>query len=390
MSCSNCFNGCTEITSDKCVRYTGANIPELGIQNGDTLLFVEQALAQFIISALDGTGITPVIDPSIICNAVSVNLPTSGNLTLIDIISGLVKSICDLQEEIDTIIVDVTEINNVLAELNAFYDIPSSCFTGVTIDPESTHSVLQALLDTFCALSISLPNTYVLQSELNSEVTAILENEGVIGPVIKEYTKMVPYVAYPWFAPIDVVSGNFGSTGEGYAEGPYQYVNFCNGQNGTPDMRGRVPAGLTTGMLGGSFDPQVNPNTPGNPNYEAIPTFTKTGVNFVALEENQLPAHTHSTTVNIIDPQHQHVYPSSGPDGGYVITNGPPNDVGIKTDTDAFWNYSAATPPASTGLKGTGPGQNVTVTNLPTGNNIAHANTQPTIGCYYIMYIPPA
>lgn len=32
MSCTNCFNGCTEITSDKCVRYTGTNIPELGIQ----------------------------------------------------------------------------------------------------------------------------------------------------------------------------------------------------------------------------------------------------------------------------------------------------------------------------------------------------------------------
>ena len=37
MSCSNCFNGCTEIISDQCVRYTGFNIPALGISNGDTL-----------------------------------------------------------------------------------------------------------------------------------------------------------------------------------------------------------------------------------------------------------------------------------------------------------------------------------------------------------------
>jgi hypothetical protein len=50
MSCTNCFNGCSEITSDKCVKYTGADIPALGIQNGDTLEFVEQTLAQFLIS----------------------------------------------------------------------------------------------------------------------------------------------------------------------------------------------------------------------------------------------------------------------------------------------------------------------------------------------------
>jgi hypothetical protein len=382
MSCSNCFNGCTEITSDRCVRYTGANIPELGIQNGDTLLFVEQALAQFIISALDGTGITPVIDPSIICNAVSVNLPTSGNLTLIDIISGLVKSICDLQEEIDTIIVDVTEINNVLAELNAFYDIPSSCFaTGVTINPESTHSVLQALLDTFCALSISLPTTYVLQSELNSEVVAILENEGVVGPVTKEYTKMVPYVAYPWFAPIDVVSGNFGSTGEGYAEGPYQYVNFCNGQNGTPDMRGRVPAGLTTGMLGGDFDPQVNPNTPGNPNYVATPTFTRTGVNFVQLEIPNLPQHFHGgSSVVSTDTGHTHLFPNPATN----IYNAPIGvGFGAQGGTEKWLGDNTSIPLGYANITST-----LTIT--PEGQNIAHANTQPTIGCYYIMYIPPA
>ena len=42
MSCSNCFNGCAEITSDKCVKYTGADIPALGISYGDTLLHVEE------------------------------------------------------------------------------------------------------------------------------------------------------------------------------------------------------------------------------------------------------------------------------------------------------------------------------------------------------------
>jgi microcystin-dependent protein len=377
MSCSNCFNGCTEITSDKCVRYTGADIPELGIQNGDTLLFVEQALAQFLINALNGTEIRPVIDPSIICNAVSVNLPSSGNFNLIDLISGLIKSVCDLQDEIDAIIVDVEEINDVLAILNSLYDIPSNCFTGVTIDPESTHSVLQALLDRFCSLVVSLPTTYVLQSELNSSVVAILENEGLIGPVTKEYTKMVPYVAYPWFAPDSVIAGNFDITGAGIPTGPYQYVYFCNGQPGTPDMRGRVPAGVTDGMAGGAFDPEVDPNLSGNPDYFADP-FTKFGTNFIILEESQLPAHTHATTVSIDDPKHSH-----------GITVGGDNTAGGNQPTGSGPGSTLQTSSEFTGLKGTGPGQNVFVTNLPTGQNLSHNNTQPTIGCYYIMYIPP-
>ena len=56
-NCNNCFNGCTEIVSDRCVKYTGIAIPSLGIQTGDTLSFVEQALSTFLLSALNGTGI---------------------------------------------------------------------------------------------------------------------------------------------------------------------------------------------------------------------------------------------------------------------------------------------------------------------------------------------
>ena len=66
-NCSNCYNGCTEITSDKCVKYTGVDVPILGIKTGDSLSFVEQALITFLGSTLDGTGIQPVVPPSDIC-----------------------------------------------------------------------------------------------------------------------------------------------------------------------------------------------------------------------------------------------------------------------------------------------------------------------------------
>ena len=75
MSCSNCYNGCSEITSDKCVRYTGIDVPVLGIKNGDSLSYVEQALIEFLVSTLDGSGIKVDIPQDIICDIVSSNLP---------------------------------------------------------------------------------------------------------------------------------------------------------------------------------------------------------------------------------------------------------------------------------------------------------------------------
>ena len=67
MSCQNCYNGCSEIIPDRCIRYTGDNIPSLGIETGDSLSKIELSLSTFLISTLNGTGIHPTIDPDIIC-----------------------------------------------------------------------------------------------------------------------------------------------------------------------------------------------------------------------------------------------------------------------------------------------------------------------------------
>ena len=121
MSCSNCFNGCTEIVSDRCVMYTGIDIPILGIKEGDSLSFVEQALIEFLTSTLDGSGIKPVIDPQIICDLVKNNLPTCGDLTLNDFLSALIKSACDLQTEVTALTTTVTNINNQLSSSSLQY-----------------------------------------------------------------------------------------------------------------------------------------------------------------------------------------------------------------------------------------------------------------------------
>jgi len=100
MSCSNCYNGCTQITSDQCVRYTGIDVPVLGIKNGDSLSYIEQALIEFLVSTLDGSGIKVDLDQSFFCNIFSDNLPKCGDLTVVDVLNTLIKTVCVIQEEI--------------------------------------------------------------------------------------------------------------------------------------------------------------------------------------------------------------------------------------------------------------------------------------------------
>jgi microcystin-dependent protein len=383
MSCTNCFNGCTEITSDKCVKYTGADIPALGIQNGDTLQFVEQTLAQFLISALDGSGIKPIVDLQGVCSIVANNIPVCvgcSGPTLNDLLQALVDSACDLQDLING-------VSDRVDALEQPYD--EGCLSVVRTSLSNTHNVLQAVIDQLCQLQldfdtlvdVTLPATYVPLNGPNGIediIAQALADAGLTGPTTKQYTKMVPFVAYPWFAPSSYFSGKFDINGAGLPGGEFEYVYLCNGvAPGVPDLRGRVLAGVTTGMGGGAMDVEVSPSTVGNPNYQATPSFTKTGVNFVTLGINEMPQHNHPTsTVNITDPGHTHTVTGSNAesgDPGSLFITSPIENNGDRTVGTVI--------PGVTGIT-------ATLTIAQQGQNGAHTNTQPTIGCYYIMYIP--
>ena len=99
MSCSNCFNGCAEIVSDKCVKYTGIDVPGLGIVNGDTLLHVENKITEKILTLMDGTGIFPVIDPNDVCAVVQELMPCCPPINLNQILTVFLKSICILNDK---------------------------------------------------------------------------------------------------------------------------------------------------------------------------------------------------------------------------------------------------------------------------------------------------
>ena len=96
-NCSNCYNGCTQIVSDKCVMYTGVDVPVLGIVKGDSLSFVEQALITFLTSVIDGSGIKIDIDEDLYCELVSQYLQECETVTALDLFKALVQAACNLQ-----------------------------------------------------------------------------------------------------------------------------------------------------------------------------------------------------------------------------------------------------------------------------------------------------
>jgi microcystin-dependent protein len=375
MACSNCFNGCTEIISDECVKYTGYNIPALDISNGDSLADVELKITTFIIDLSTANGIIPVIDPSDLCALVSGFLPVSGDITLNDVISALIRSICSLKTS-------VTAIESTLTTLNANYTI--GCLTGVTASSD-THDILQAAINKLCstaadltALQLNVSTNYVELADLNTLIQAYLDS---IAPSNLYKNNMVPYVAYEYYGPLT----GFDVTGAG--SGQFIDVYLCNGSNGTPDKRGRVAVGTTDGSMAGSIPMSsiVNPSTPGNPSYSLNGV---QGLNNVTLTSNQIPSHTHTATATSTAAPHSHFIAKSGAQDGDLDATSPLDTL---WDAGDNYSYNLKKTPGSANL---GPTSNATVTVTTSvvvdaaGGGLSHTNIQPTIGAYYIMYIP--
>ena len=358
--CQNCFNGCADIISDKCVKYTGIAIPELGIQTGDTLSFVEQALFTFLLSALNGTGIKIDVSELTICTLVQKYLPTCGDLTIVDISKALIQASCDLQEQVDVVAAE-------LVALNANYDI--GCLTGVTAASD-THNIVQAVITKLCALQLDftaleldLVTNYVSIEDINGYIAAYLAS---VGTTTLISSKMVPYSILPFYGDL---AGKFDATGAGL--GDWNRIFLCNGLNSTPDLRGRIPVGVTS-MLGAGFPSQTQPGINGNPDYstKGIVSF---GANQITLNATQIPSHTHIATSTVTDPGHTHSYTPSVRDNG---------DAGTYLETASSENY------APQNINSSVTGITVNTVNTSVGGGLAHSNIQPVISVYYIIYIP--
>lgn len=371
MSCNNCYNGCVETVSDKCVRYTGNAVEDLNIESGDSLYVVEQALIDAVVSFLDGTGIDITIDPAAYCDLVVDYLPTCKPIcsppTAVELFEALVKAACDLQGQ-------VTAIEATLATLNADYTI--DCLTGVTASSD-THAIVQAIINKLCdlgvdlaALALDVDTNYVKLSDLDTLIQAYLDSSGSSS---EYYNKMVPYTAVEYYGSLS----NFDATGAGL--GDWINIYLCNGQNGTPDKRGRVPVGAIQLVPGGALNAAVNPATPGNPNYAVGDVG---GANTITLDATQIPSHTHILT----DPGHDHFVAGNGTTSSCSVAD---NTSSIASGGSCGTNDAYTLRPSA--LAATVGESSVDVTGISiasTGGGLAHANIQPVLACYYIMYIP--
>ena len=362
--CDACYNGCVQTVSDECVRYTGINYEALGVETGDNLVSVEQAIMNALVPLLTGTGDAITLSAGDVCALVTGYLTAGLTHTSREWIIALSKGECDLQAQI-------VAIDNTLAILNADYSI--ACLTGVTASSD-THDILQAVITKLCttvadlaALTLDVDTNYVKLSDLDALIAAYLASQGS-GGSNQQYLKMVPYVAYEYYGSLT----NFDGTGAGFNAAGFYKVYLCNGLNGTPDRRGRVAVGAIQNVPGGPLDAAVNPANPGNPNY-AI--FNTAGANSVTLITSQIPIHSHAataTSIGTISPNpHSHSYAGVQAPSGQG--DGSRTSVPLTRDTSSV----SLTVDITT-----------SVTNTNTGGGAAHANIQPVIAAYYIMYIP--
>lgn len=361
MACNNCFNGCAETTSDKCVMYTGLSYPELGIETGDSLLSVETSIITFLQTALDGTGIIMTINPLDLCPIVISFLPVAGPITLVDYVTALIQTACSLQTQIAAIAADVSVIE-------ANYTI--GCLTGVA-PSDGTHAILQAVITKLCAtetavaaLALDLVTNYINIDNIDTYISAYItaNPSAIVSPLMRN--KMVPYTVVEYYGSLSFFDGSGAGTGD------WAQVYLCNGNNNTPDKRGRSPIGVVTVPGGGAFAPAVDPANPVNPNYTLEGTG---GSNTVTLTIGQIPAHTHVATVTVTDPGHTHDYKI--------------NQVDVNTTGTTPTVYDSGTANTKT-TESKITGISVGVVNAPQGSNGAHANIHPVLACYYIIYIP--
>lgn len=370
-NCSDCYSGCSEIVSDRCVKYTGVDVPALGIQKGDSLSYVEQALITFLTATLDGTGIAIEIDEDLYCELVTQYLQECETVTALDLFKALVQAACNIQGQIDT-------INATLTTLNADYDV--DCLDDVT-NSSDTHAVVQAIINKLCeintsltALALDVDTNYVKLSELNSLIQAYIDSTAT---GTRYSSRMVPYTPIPYIGPLS----NFDVTGAGIVGTEWEDIYLCNGLNSTPDLRGRTIVGAIVGVPGGSLDSSVDPGTSAfNPNYALG---TTAGENSITLSTAQIPSHSHS----VDDPEHTHVLAKNETSNLGMLSG--TNNVAAKGNPAAGtdWRYelqnSSDVPDVGeVGSSATG----ITIDN--TGGGQAHANNQPAYAAYFIVYLP--
>lgn len=343
-NCTDCLNNCGNTrTTDRCVEYTGEDIPLLGICNGDSLYEIEVIILERLQDLANGSGIE-LADVTLDCEFIE-DILAGEDQTVANLIQALITASCTLREL----------LQEVQDEVNDPFTVPTPCLT-LPANPTKT-DILEATVTKLCSVSTdvaAIKADYVKSSQLCSAVATCLAGSGPT----QEYTKMPKYVAMAYTGPLSV----FDSTGKGLSAFGYDKVYLCNGNNGTPDMRGRVAVGANQNIVGPSLDAAVDPSLIANAGYAIAPA-TKKGAYTDTLTISTMPAHSHT----IVDPGHTHslnLGQFMRPCASACTPNIEPG-TGISTNS------------ATTGI-----------TINTNGSGQPHNNLQPSFGIAWIIYLP--
>ncbi len=345
MSCQNCFGNCNDqLTSDKCVKYTGPDLTCLDICNGASLYEVLQVLS---IKACSNDLDSTILDIDLVCSFFSTIMGTS-TLTAVNLIQALINGECQLN----------TAIAAINTQLNTPLTLNANCLT-LPLSP-TRDDILKAVVTLLCSVSTdvaAIKADYVKATQLNQLIALYLQSIGIntapAGSVVQEYTKMPKYVAMPYHGPLNV----FDSNGNGLSANGYDKIYICWGQTiGTftlPDYRGRSPIGANTGV------PQTNIDSATNPS----------GLNnYIVSQNTKLGEYKHSLTV-LEEAPHTHVYTdentttyNNGRGAGGAVTGGD----WIVTETPLTTTKNTAS----------------------AGSGNPHNTTHPSIGSVMVMFVP--
>lgn len=351
--CVDCLKNCNGIvTPDKCIAYTGDSYTALGICGDESLFEIEEIILNKLLELMNGTG-TTVLNLNTSCSLIS-NILSTQTPTIPVLFQTAFDASCNLQ----------SQITNLTAIVTASYPFNVSCLLGIT-GTSSRDQILQATINKVCdnATRITaIESDYVKASQLCALVDACINpgGGGGGGSTTTAYNaRMIPYAPIPYIGSLS----NFDNTGKGLASAGFDKVYLMNGLNGTQDWRGRSPIGAIQNVPGGVLDSAVDPTLPQNVGTNYVIN-QKVGVSSVTLTLPQIPSHTHHVT----DPGHKHqvqTYAGVGASSPHII--------------------------APTSNEGAGGSTSLSVTGISVGNagsGLAHTNLQPSVACYYIVYIP--
>jgi hypothetical protein len=288
--------------SSNCIRWEGPDIACLNIVTGQNLTELEEAMAEKICKLVEND--TAVLN-TVLCGDF-IALMAGKDKTVANLLQVMLTYDCSLKVLIDKVAADLKEFMDINVDLKC---LKKATDTGHDpCDPTKTvvytlEMILQLIIDFICALQTQLNNLIaslptliqqyagnMLAGAMKSCQTGRISVTGTGASTVVNFKGFVPpFAAIPYYGPLT----NFDSSGKGLTNTPVCGWYLCNGANGTPDLRGVVPFGATSGIPGGSSIPSfADPATYGYPQMAINDTG---GVSKVLLTGNQsgVGAHSH-------------------------------------------------------------------------------------------------